>query len=39
MDGYRLPLKGEGMRKLSSGDFSCIRLEVTEIEYNDPALY
>jgi len=37
--GIRIPIKGEGVWKLSSGDFSYIRLEVTDIEYNNPSIY
>lgn len=32
--GFRIPTKGEGVWKLKSGDFSYIRLEITEIEYD-----
>lgn len=35
----RLPSAGEGVWSLDSGDFSYIRLEITDIEYNTPALY
>lgn len=31
--------KGRGVRRLKSGDFTYIELEVTDIEYNNPALY
>ena len=39
INGIRLPIKGEGVWKLSSGDFSYIRLEITDIEYNNTSLY
>jgi hypothetical protein len=45
MTGYgefnnlKLPLKGEAVWKMSSGDFSYIRLEVTELEYNTVETY
>jgi len=35
----RIPIKGEGVWNLSSGDFSYIRLEITDIEYNNPSIY
>ncbi len=38
-NGIRVPVKGEGVWLLESGDFSYIRLEVTDIEYNVPSLY
>ena len=38
-DGVRVPIKGEGVWKLDSGDFSYIRLEIIEIEYNNPTIY
>jgi hypothetical protein len=37
--GMYLPIKGEGVWKLPSGDFPYIRLEITDIEYNNPSLY
>jgi len=37
--GIRIPFKGEGVWNLSSGDFSYIRLEVTDIEYNNSSIY
>jgi len=37
--GIRIPTKGEGVWKLSSGDFSYIRLEIIDIEYNNPSIY
>jgi hypothetical protein len=39
INGIRLPVKGEGVWKLSSGDFTYISLEVTDIEYNNPSPY
>lgn len=38
-NGIRVPTKGEGVWKLSSGDFAYIRVEVIDIEYNKPSLY
>ncbi len=38
-NGIRIPYKGDGVWKLDSGDFSYIRLEVTDVEYNIPELY
>ena len=37
--GIKIPTKGEGVWKLSSGDFSYIRLEIIDIEYNNPSIY
>ena len=37
-NGIRVPTKVEIIWKLSSGDFSPIRLEVTEVVYDDPSL-
>lgn len=39
INGMRLPVKGEGIWKLSSGDFPYIKLEITDIEYNNSSLY
>lgn len=39
INGIRIPIKGEGVWNLSSGDFSYIRLEITDIEYNSPSIY
>ncbi|UCC39789.1 MAG: hypothetical protein JSV96_18765 [Candidatus Aminicenantes bacterium] len=36
LNGIRIPTEGEGIWHLSSGDFSYIRLEITEVEYNHP---
>ena len=38
-NGIRIPSKGQAVWHLESGDFSYIKLEVTEIEYNTPAIY
>ncbi|MCK4234125.1 hypothetical protein KAX75_06820 [candidate division WOR-3 bacterium] len=38
-NGIRIPIKGEGVWHLKSGDFSYIRLEITDIEYNNPSIY
>lgn len=35
----RIPDSGEGVWSLDDGDFSYIRLTITDIEYNTPALY
>ena len=35
----RIPTKGEGVWKLSSGDFNYIRVEIIDIEYNNPSIY
>jgi len=34
INGYKLPVKGEGIWHLSSGDFPYIRLEIVDIQYN-----
>lgn len=39
INGIMVPTKGEGVWKLSSGDFSYIRLEDVDIEYNNPSAY
>ena len=39
MQGLRLPVSGEGVWHLGAGDFSYIRLRVTEIEYDILELY
>ncbi|MBS3792523.1 hypothetical protein KGY77_07780 [Candidatus Bipolaricaulota bacterium] len=39
MEGLRIPIKGEGVWKLGSGDFTYIELEVTELEYGVPEVY
>ena len=38
-DSIRIPTKGSALWKLNSGDFEYIRLEVVEIEYNNPSIY
>jgi len=39
LNGVYLPVKGEGVWNLDSGDFAYIRLELTRIEYNKPELF
>lgn len=39
MAGLRLPVKGEGVWNLKSGEFPYIRIEITDVEYNNPSLY
>ncbi|MBW2106931.1 MAG: hypothetical protein JRI26_13165 [Deltaproteobacteria bacterium] len=39
INGVKIPFTGEGVWKLSSGDFSYIRPEIIEIEYNNPKMY
>jgi hypothetical protein len=36
-EGVRVPVAGEGIWKYETGDFSYIRLRITEIVYNPPA--
>jgi hypothetical protein len=38
-NGLRLPSKGEAIWHLDSGNYSYIKLEITEIEYDYPSLY
>jgi len=38
-DGIRVPIRGEAVWNLESGDFSYIRLEVIEIDHNVPMPY
>jgi len=38
-NGLRLPSKGEAIWHLDSGEYSYIRLEITEVEYDNPSLY
>jgi hypothetical protein len=38
-NGFQLPVKGEAIWKMSSGDFSYIDLEVTALEYNAKEIY
>ncbi len=37
--GVRVPVKGEGIWKLESGDFSYVRLAIKEIDYNYPTVF
>jgi hypothetical protein len=37
--GIRIPTKGSGIWNLASGDFEYVKLEVIEIEYNNPSIY
>lgn len=39
MDGIRIPVKSEATWKLTTGDFTWLKLEITNIEYNKIALY
>lgn len=39
MDGLMVPTKGEGVWKLSSGDFSYVKLQLTEVQHNIPRGY
>ncbi len=39
ISGFRVPVKGEAVWKLSSGDFSYFKLEITDIEYDNPSVY
>lgn len=38
-NGIRIPTKGEAVWKLKTGDFSYYQVEITDIEYNIPAVY
>ncbi len=38
-NGIKIPVKGEALYRRSSGDFSYIRLEITDIEYNVNSTY
>lgn len=38
-NGIRIPTEGEAIWRLDSGDFSYIKLEVVDIQYNKPTLY
>ena len=38
-NGLRLPVEGEAVWRMSSGDFSYIRLEITALEYNVTGIY
>ena len=35
-NGLRVPVAGEATWNLTSGEFSCIKLRVTALEYNRP---
>ena len=37
--GIRIPVSGEGVWNLPSGDFAYIRLKITDIDYNIPEVY
>ena len=39
INGIMVPIKGEALWKLSSGDFSYIKLEIIDIEYDYPSAY
>jgi len=39
INGLRLPSKGEAVWHLDSGEYSYIRIEITEIDYDNPSLY
>ena len=39
MNGIMIPYKGEAVWNLSSGDFCYFRVEITDIEYNNPLMY
>lgn len=39
MDGIMIPVKGRAMWELESGTFTYYKLEITEVEYNNPSLY
>jgi len=39
INGMMLPSKGEAVWHLSSGDFRYIRVEIIDIEYNNPSKY
>ena len=39
LEGLRLPVSGEGVWHLDAGDFSYIRLRITELEYDRPMPY
>lgn len=38
-NGLRLPCKGEAVWHLDSGNYSYIKLEITDVEYDNPSLY
>jgi len=39
LNGIRIPIKGEAVWNLKTGDFSYYQVEITEIEYNKPLVY
>lgn len=39
INGIRLPVNGEGVWKLESGGFPYIKVEITDIEYDNPSTY
>ena len=39
LNGIRIPVKSEATWKLKTGNFTWLKVEVTEIEYNEPRLY
>jgi hypothetical protein len=39
INDMRLPVKGEGVWKLDSGDFPYIKVEITDIDYNNQSLF
>jgi len=39
INGIMVPVKGEAVWRLNSGDFSYIRLEITDIEYDNRSVY
>lgn len=39
INGIMVPVKGEAVWNLSSGDFSYFKVEITDIEYNQPVSY
>jgi len=39
INGIKIPTKLEVVWKLSSGDFPCIKIEVTDIMYNNLSIY
>jgi len=39
MGGFMIPTRGEGIWHLEEGDFCYVKLTISEIEYNNPALY
>ncbi len=39
MNGIRIPVKSEATWKLKTGNFTWLKLEITEIEFDEPRLY